>query len=116
MPQLGLVLQLHHPSHSPGLVVDVDGAHHLLPLEVPDPEEDLGDAVAAYQLGCIRAGGELGVYFQAAQLGVAEPNLWIIAHQARVSLQVVTSEVNQLGQVVVDGGVGMVCQQLILHP
>ena len=75
VPHRRTVLQLHHRRHRPVVVVHVDSPDHLLALEVADPEEDLGDGVAAGQLDHLGAGAVLGVHLQAAQLQVGEAHL-----------------------------------------
>ena len=50
VPDGGAVLEVHHSGHAAIIVVDVDGADHLLSLEVPDAEADTTDGVAAAQL------------------------------------------------------------------
>lgn len=62
-PKYSLVLQLHHSLHCSVVVVDVEDTHHLGPLEVTDPEGDLGDGVATHQLHYLSGGGELRVHF-----------------------------------------------------
>lgn len=69
-PKSLLVLELHHGLHCPVVVVDVEDTHHLGPLEVTDPEGDLGDGVATHQLHNLSGGGELGVHFDRGQLQV----------------------------------------------
>lgn len=69
-PKSLLVLQLHHGLHCSVVVVDVEDTHHLGPLEVTDPEGDLGDGVATHQLHYLSGGGELGVHFDRGQLQV----------------------------------------------
>ena len=105
MPHGWLILELHYSLDCPVVVVDVDCPDHLLSLEVSNPEQDLGDAVAASQLDNLCAGCVLGVHLEAAQLHVGEGHLGVVADQAGVRLQVVAREVHQLRQEVVDGGV-----------
>ena len=86
VPHGGLVLQLHHGLHGPVVVVNIDGPHHLLPLQVPNSKQDLRDAVASAKLHHLGAGGELGVHLQTAQLEVGEADLGIVADKARIRL------------------------------
>lgn len=51
--------------HSPVVVVEVDGAHHLAALDVADAQADAADHVAVHQLHDLRRRRELRVDLRA---------------------------------------------------
>ncbi len=56
VPDGGAGLQVHNSGHAAVVVVDVDGADHLLALEVANAKADTADGVAAAQLHQLGAG------------------------------------------------------------
>lgn len=55
------VLELLHRLHGAVVVVEVDGAHHLAALDVPDAQADAADHVTVHQFHDLRRGRELRV-------------------------------------------------------
>ena len=80
MPHGWFVFQLHDCLNCPVVVVDVDGPHHFLSLQISNPQQDLRNAVTATELHHLGAGGELGVHLEAAQFQVGETHLGVVTN------------------------------------
>ena len=103
----------------PVIVVDVDGAHHLLPLQVANSQGYLADGVAPRQLDDVRGRRELGVHLQGGELEGGVGDLGVVAHETGIALQVIPVEVDHLAEAVVDARVGVVREHRVLraqHP
>lgn len=116
VPERGFVLQLHHGLHVPVVVVDVDRADHLRALQVGDAHGDLADGVAAQQLHDLRGRRELRVHFDGAEFDRGHWYFRVVAHQARLGLEVVALHVHELVDLRVQAGVRVVRQDLVLRP
>ena len=109
-----VVLKLDHGLDGAVVVADVDGPDHLLPLQVPDPQVNLADAMARAQFDDVGRRRVFGVHLQRRELQRGEGNLGAVADKAGVGLQVEAVEVHQLAQAAVDVGVGMVRNDIVL--
>lgn len=65
-----LVFQLHDGLHSSVVVIEVDGSHHLGPLQISNFHRHFADGVAANELHNLLGGGVPRVHFNGRQLDI----------------------------------------------
>jgi hypothetical protein len=67
-------------------------------------------AYLSYTLVWIHA----GKYLDGRQFDIRQGHLWVVAHKAGLTLQIVTIQLNKLCQMWVQVSIRMMCQQLVL--